>query len=280
MLELGMHTDNWRPLGGNFQAALDSAVKYKLNDIEFGVIDGQYFVQGLGYDPAISLRSNPKALKKLLDRHGLKVSQIDGAFPMMGPDGSTFGVQYVQQAIRFAADIGCPCVDTTDGAFKTAGYTDEEVFRITCENYRQCLSWAEDYGVTINVETHGPYTTNPEFLERLFAHFESEHLGFNFDTGNTFISGNDPLTFLKRFRKYLRHCHIKDVSPQLAAAARGEETGIGTSEVPVGGGVNAGNIADCIAFLKQTGWSGVLSIECYGSDEFIGKSVRFLRELI
>ena len=280
MLELGMHTDNWRPLGGNFQAALDSAVKYQLNDIEFGVIDGQYFVQGLGYDPAISLRSNPRAIRKKLDTLGLKVSQIDGAVPMMGPEGSTFGVQYIQQAIRFAADLGCPCVDTTDGAFKTAGYTDDEVFRITCENYRQCLSWADDYGITINIETHGPYTTNPEFLERLFGYFQSEHLGFNFDTGNTYISGNDPLAFLTRFRKYLRHCHIKDVSPKLAAAARGEETGIGTSEVPVGGGVNAQNITDCIAFLKKTGWSGVLSIECYGSDEFIGKSVRFLRERI
>ena len=93
------------------------------------------------------------------------MSQIDAAFPMMGPEGASFGVQYVQQAIRFAAEIGCPIVDTTDGAQKTAGFTDEEVFRITCQNYRQCLAWAEDYGVTINVETHGPYTNNPEFLD-------------------------------------------------------------------------------------------------------------------
>lgn len=280
MLKLGMHTDNWRPISGNFQAALDSAVKYRLDTIEFGVIDGQYFVQGLGYDPAISLRSNPRALRKKLDGLGLAVSQIDAAFPLMGPEGSVHGVPYIQQAIRFAAEIGCPCVDTTDGAFKTAGYTDEEVFRITAENYKQCLPWAEDYGVTINIETHGPYTTNPEFLERLYRHFDSEHLGFNFDTGNTFISGHDPLTYLKRFRKYVRHCHIKDVSPQLAAAVRGNETGIGSSEVPVGGGVNAANIAACIAYLKESGWDGVLSIECHGSDEFIGKSVRYLRELI
>jgi len=280
MIHLGMHTDNWRPLSGSFQTAVDSAVKYGLSHIEFGVIHGQYFVNGLGYDPAVSLQSNPRKLRRLLEEKGLQVSQIDGAFPLMGPEGSTFGVQYIQQAIRFAAEIGCPIVDTTDGAFKTEGYTDDEVFRIACGNYKQCLSWAEDYGVILDVETHGPYTTNPEFMERLFRHFESEYLRFNFDTGNTFISGKDPLEYLKHFRKYLAHCHIKDVSPGLAAALRGEETGIGCSEVPVGGGVNAENIKSCLDYLKQSGWEGVVSIECYGADDNIRKSIEFLRPLL
>jgi sugar phosphate isomerase/epimerase len=280
MIELGMHTDNWRTLCGNFRTAIESALKYGLKHIEFGVINGQYFVQGLGYDPAVSLQSNPRALRRFLDQNGLKVSQIDAAFPMMGPEGSSLGVPYVQQAIRFASEIGCPYVDTTDGAAKTPGFSDEEVFRLTCDNYRQCLSWAEDYGIGINVETHGPYTTSGDFLERLFKHFDSEYLGFNFDTGNTFISGNDPLEFLKRFRKNVTHCHIKDVAAELAEAARGEETGIATSDVPLGGGVNAENIQRCVEFLKETGWSGVLSIECFGSDRNIRRSVAFLRELI
>jgi sugar phosphate isomerase/epimerase len=280
MIELGMHTDNWRPLSGNFRTAVAAAVKYGLSHIEFGVIHGQYFVQGLGYDPAVSLLSNPRALRRELDRSGLKVSQIDAAFPLMGPEGSTFGVQYVQQAIRFAADLGCPYVDTTDGGSRPPGYSDDAIFRITCENYRQCLAWAEDYGVTINIETHGPYTTDGDFLERLFTHFESEFLRFNFDTGNTFIAGHDPLAYLKRFSKYLTHCHVKDVSPALAAAALGKDTGIGTSEVPLGGGVNADNIRRCVDYLKATRWAGVLSLECYGSDVNICLSVEFLRTLL
>ena len=107
-----------------------------------------------------------------------------------------------------------------------------------------------------------------------------EYLRLNFDTGNTFISGNDPLDYLKRFRPYLAHCHIKDVRPSLAAAVRGEETGIATSEVPLGGGVNAENIQKCVDYLKTTGWNGVLSIECSGTDQNIRQSVEFLRELI
>jgi len=280
MIELGMHTDNWRVLSGNLGTAVESAVKYGLPHIEFGVIHGQYFIHRLGYDPSVSLQSNPRALKRYLDEKDITVSQIDAAFPMMGPDGSTFGVQYVEQAIRFAAEIGCPIVDTTDGATKTEGYSDEDVFRITCENYKQLLSWAEDYDVIINVETHGPYTNDGDFLERLFDHFDSKSLGFNFDTGNSFISGNDPLEYLKRFRQRLTHAHIKDVSGELTDAARGEETGIACSEVPLGGGVNAENIKHCIEYLRETNWSGVLSIECFGSDENIRKSIEFLRGLL
>ncbi|MFZ5829915.1 MAG: sugar phosphate isomerase/epimerase family protein, partial [Planctomycetota bacterium] len=167
-----------------------------------------------------------------------------------------------------------------DGAFEIPGFSFEEVFRITCDNYRQCLPWAEDYGVIINVETHGPYTSNPEFMQRLFKYFDSEFLRFNFDTGNTFIAGQDPLTFLRDFRQYLSHCHIKDVSPELAATVRGEETGIGSSIVPVGGGVNAENIKDCFRFLHQERWDGVVSIECHGSEENTAASVRFLQDVL
>lgn len=280
MIELGLHTDNWRPLSMSFEQAIDKIVETGLSHIEFAVIHGQNFIQALGYDPGISLQSNPRALRKYLEGKGLKTSQIDGSYPMMGPNGSAFGVQYVQQSIRFAAEIGCPMVDTVDGAFEIPGMSLEEVFRVTCDNYRQCLPWAEDYGVIINIETHGPYTSNAEFMHRLFEHFDSEYLRFNFDTGNTFISGHDPLEFVKQFRKYLSHCHIKDVSPELAAAVRGEETGIGSSIVPVGGGANADNIKKVFKYLNETSWDGVVSIECHGSDENTRASVEFLRGLL
>ena len=280
MIELGLHADNWRPLSGSFETAAESAVKYGLEHMEFAVIHGQNFIQAMGYDPGISLQSNPRALKRYCDEKGLKISQIDGSYPLMGPDGSAFGVQYVQQSIRFAAELGCPMVDTVDGAFEIEGLDREEVFRITCDNYRQALKWAEDSKVIINVEPHGPYTCDADFMNRLFEYFESEYLKFNMDTGNSFISGLDPVEYIKIFRKYLSHAHIKDVSAGLAAAVRGEETGIATSEVPIGGGVNADNIKGCLEFLKETDWDGVVSIECFGSDENIRDSVEFLREIV
>jgi len=171
-------------------------------------------------------------------------------------------------------------VDTVDGAFETPGMNRKEVFRVTCDNYRQCFSWAEDYNTMINVEPHGPYTNDIEFMQNLFKYFDSEYLRCNLDTGNTFIAGHNPLDYLKALSKYMVHCHIKDVSPALAAAARGEETGIGSSEVYVGGGVNNENIRKCMEYFHQTDWAGVVSLECSGTGENTRKSVEWMRGVV
>ena len=280
MIQLGLHRDNWRPLSVSFEGACDKIVAVGIKHIEFAVIQGQNFIQALGYDPCVTLACNPRALRRYLDKKGLDVTQMDGSYPMMGPNGSAYGVQYVQQSIRFAAEIGCPMVDTVDGAFETPGMTRKEVFRVTCDNYAQCLPWAEDHKVIINVEPHGPYTNDPEFMLNLFKHFDSEYLRCNFDTGNSFIAGHDPLKYLKTLRRYVTHLHIKDVSPELAATVRGEETGIGSSIVPVGGGVNAENIRKCLEYLKKTKWEGAVSIECHGSDENTRASVAWMRGVL
>jgi inosose dehydratase len=280
MIKLSMHTDNWRCLSGSLEQAVAAATKFGLEHIEFGVVDGQDFIQGLGYSPAVSLDANPIRLRRYLDSHGLQTSQIDAAYPITGPMGATFGVRYVQRAIQFAAAIGCPCVDTTDGQFKPEGLTDEQVLAITRESLRQILEWAEDYQVTVNIETHGPYTTDPDILERMLNFFDTPWLGFNLDTGNTFIAGGNPVAFLQRFLGKLRYLHVKDVSESLAAALRGEETGIGMSESPIGQGVNAENIRACIRLLKEADWDGVLSVECLGTDENLAASIGWLREQI
>jgi sugar phosphate isomerase/epimerase len=117
-------------------------------------------------------------------------------------------------------------------------------------------------------------------MHKLLKTFESEWLRCNFDTGNTFIAGHDPLEYLKALRPYVVHCHIKDVSAELAAAVRGEETGIGSSIVPVGGGVNAENIRRCLEYLHATRWDGVVSIECHGSDENTAASVKWMQQAV
>jgi len=43
--------------------------------------------------------------------------------------------------------------------------------------------------------------------------------------------------------------------------------------------VKTENIRKCLTFLKKTKWDGVVSLECYGADDNIRKSVEFLRAL-
>jgi len=280
MLKLGMHVDNWRHLDATYEAPCEFARKHGMEYIEFGTIDGEYFVQALGYNPHITLDSDPLKLKRYLDSMRLKVSQLDAAYPISTPEGQYRGVNYTIKTIKFAKALGCPCVDTTDGARKPAGYTDEEVMALIKQYYRIVLEWAESYDLIINVEPHGPYTTNPDTMERILGLFDTPRLRMNFDTGNTFIAGNDPVKFLKRFRHKVAHCHIKDVSESLARAVRGGETGIATSVVAIGEGVNAENIAGCIELLKGMNWDGVLSIECEAAPGKMEQSLEWLRKEI
>jgi inosose dehydratase len=280
MLKLGMHVDNWRHSDVTYEVPCEFAKKHKLEFVEFGTVDGDYFVQALGYNPHIPLHSDPLKLKRYLDSMGLKMSQLDAAYPISTPEGQFRGVPYTLRAIQFAKAVGCPCVDTTDGGRKPEGYTDDEVMALIKQYYRVVLEWAERSQMIINVEPHGPYTTNPDTMERILNFFDTPYLRMNFDTGNAFIAGQDPVAFLKRLRHKVAHLHIKDVSESLARKVRGGETGIATSVVAIGEGVNAENIAGCIEILKDMKWDGVLSIECEAAPGKMEQSVEWLRREI
>ncbi|MHC4665515.1 MAG: sugar phosphate isomerase/epimerase family protein, partial [Planctomycetota bacterium] len=182
--------------------------------------------------------------------------------------------------IQFAKALECPCVDTTDGGHKPKGYTDEEVMTLIKQYYRVVLEWAQRYDIIINVEPHGPYTTNPDTMEQILSFHDSPHLRMNFDTGNTFIAGQDPVKFLRRFRHKVSHLHIKDVSKELAEAVRGGLTGIASSVVAIGEGVNADNIAGCIELLKEIEFDGILSVECEAAPGKVEQSLEWLRKEI
>ncbi len=280
MLKLGMHVDNWRHFDVSYEVPCQFAKDNDIEYVEFGTIDGDYFIQALGYNPHIPLHSDPLKLKSYLDSLGLKVSELDAAYPMSSPEGQYRGIGYTIRTIQFARAIGCPCVDTTDGGSKPEGYTDEEVMVLMKQYYRVVLDWAQRYDMIINVEPHGPYTTDPDTMEQILSFFDSPYLRMNFDTGNTFIAGQDPVKFLRRFREKVSHCHIKDVSEELAKVVLGGQTGIASSVVAIGEGVNAENIAGCIELLKEIDFDGVLSIECEAAPGKVEQSIEWLRKEI
>ncbi len=158
------------------------------------------------------------------------------------------------------------------------GLKDPEAMSLMKRSYEQIITVAEAHRVTVNIEPHGYFTTNPDRMGEMLAFVKSPWLRLNMDTGNTFIAGNDPVKFLKRFRKQVSHVHVKDVSESLAAALRGKDTGIAVSTCSLGSGVNAGNIKKCLILLRDAGYDGVLSIECEGAGgPMIEQSLAWLR---
>ena len=236
------------------------------------------WIHGLGYQPHVALYEDPVLLRRKMDSFGVQFSQVDAAFPLSGEEGPLRGVPYVQKAIAWAAQVGCPCVDTTDGLHQPEGLSDKEAIALMKRSYTQILRVAEAHQIIVNIEPHGYFTTNPDVMAEMLAFSDSPYLRMNMDTGNTFIAGRDPVAFLERFLLTVSHVHIKDVSDSLAKAVRGGQTGIAVSHCALGEGVNADNIRRCLVLLRERGYQGTLSIECEGqSGPLIEKSLAWLQ---
>ncbi|MBI5386890.1 MAG: sugar phosphate isomerase/epimerase [Verrucomicrobia bacterium] len=277
-MKIGFHTDAFNSAYWSFEKCLDWAKKNDVHHIECGLIDGVSWIHGLGYQPHVALYEDPALLRQKMDKYGVRFSQVDAAYPLSQEDGPLRGVPYVMKSIAWAAQIGCPCVDTTDGLHAPEGLKDKEAMAMMKRSYQQILKVAEAHKIIVNIEPHGYFTTNPDMMAEMQAFSDSPYLRMNMDTGNTFIAGQDPVKFLKKFLKRVSHVHVKDVSESLAKALRGGMTGIAVSHCSLGEGVNAGNIKQCLALLRDAGYRGVLSMECEGaSGPMIEKSLAWLR---
>jgi len=278
MFDIGFHTDAFNSSYWSFDECLEWARSQGLHYIECGAIDGVSWIHGLGYQPHVALWEDPVLLRRKMERYGVRFSQIDAAFPLSLPEGATLGVEYVLHTIRWAKLAGVPCVDTTDDRRRPEGLSDAEALEHMRRIYRQILRVAEAYEIIVNIEPHGYYTTKPDFMAEMLAFADSPWLQMNMDTGNTYIAGQDPVAFLERFLDKVSHVHIKDVSESLARAARGELTGIAVSHCAIGEGVNAENIRRCLKLLRDSGYRGVLSIECEGQGgPMIERSLAWVR---
>jgi inosose dehydratase len=274
----GCNTDAFNSAYWSFDKCLAWAQRNQVHYIECGLIDGVSWIHGLGYQPHVALYEDPALLRRKMDKFGVRFSQVDAAYPLSQADGPLRGVPYVMKSIAWAAQIGCPCVDTTDGLHAPEGLKDADAMTMMKRSYEQIIVVAEAHKIIVNIEPHGYFTTNPDRMAEMLAFVKSPWLRMNMDTGNTFIAGNDPVKFLKRFLKRVSHVHVKDVSESLAAALRGKDTGIAVSACSLGGGVNATNIKKCLAILRDAGYDGVLSIECEGlGGPMIEQSLAWLR---
>ena len=281
MLSIGFHTDAFNSSYWSFEQCLAWAQRQGLHYIECGAIDGVSWIHGLGYQPHVALWQDPLQLRRKMDGLGIAFSQIDAAFPLSIPEGATLGVEYILHTMRWAKLAGCPRVDTTDDRYAPKGMTEREALDMMRAIYRRIVPVAEDYQITINIEPHGYFTTKPEYMAEMLAFVDSPNLRMNMDTGNTFIAGQDPVVFLRSFVHKVSHVHIKDVSESLAAAARGDLTGIAVSHCALGDGINSENIVRSVEMLAAEGYDGVLSIECEGQGgPMIEKSLSWLRGVV
>jgi inosose dehydratase len=281
-MKIGFHTDAFNTSFCSFEKCLEWAQANDVHFIECGLIDGVSWIHGLGYQPHVALYEDPLLLRRrMAEEYGVRFSQVDAAYPLSGIDGPSRGLPYVLKSIPWAKHAGCDHIATTDGLHRPPGLSDDEAMDLMKRSYAQIVETAAAYEITVTIEVHGYFTTNPDQMARMLDFCDSPYLRMNLDTGNSFIAGQDPVAFCERFRDRIAHVHVKDVSESLAAAARGGQTGIAVSHCAIGDGVNAENIRRCLEILRDSGYTGVLSMECEGQGgPMIEKSLAWLRNTL
>lgn len=100
-MKIGFHTDAFNSACWSFDKCLEWAKKNEVHFIECGLIDGVSWIHGLGYQPHVALYKDPALLRKKLDKHGVRFSQVDAAYPLSQGDGPLRGVPYVMKSIAW-----------------------------------------------------------------------------------------------------------------------------------------------------------------------------------
>jgi sugar phosphate isomerase/epimerase len=216
---------------------------------------------------------DPYRVRRACEKAGVKLSGLSAHTPLCKPEIST---EYLKQAVRFAAECGAPVVNTDEGP-KPAWTTAEEDHVLMRYVLKEAAAVAEPRGILIGLEPHQQYSRHPDGLDRIWGLVDSPALGINFDTGNSYLCGHDPVTWLARVAERLVHLHAKDISVEQAGAQRGKVTG-----TPVGCACGDGVIdwEQVIATVREQAQRDIVfSVEC-GTIEQARRSVEYLAGLL
>jgi inosose dehydratase len=241
--------------------------------------DGACLGVEYGFTALASLDANPFDLKRLFDKYGLTISTYCAHANLLDPSAPwRYQTSQLMKAVRAAATIGVKHVVSTEGEPKTEfGHklTEGEALFLIRERLFEPLRMAEDLGVKILIEPHGKYTDSIGFMERLFDACSSKALGFNMDTGNSWLGGTDPVEMVKKLGSKIEHVHWKDWAPDMNAV-RGKQFGAGMSITALGSGVV--DIKGVYQELVRIGYNGYTTLEIAG-DEAVKKSYAYLKSL-
>ena len=272
-IHVGLNTEFSRSSDKPFEWAVTKAAEMGYKYIEPMVHFGRELMSEAGYFHTVSMFDDPYRIKDACDKAGLTISGLQAHGPLGRPE--VHG-EYIKLAIRVAAEIGVPVVNTDEG-HKAKWTTEEEDFVLIKYTLQEAAFIAERRGVKIGIEPHAQYSRHPDGLDRIYNLVKSPAIGINLDTGNAYLCGHDVYAWLERVASRLVHLHAKDISVKHSEAERGKVTG-----TPVGCACGEG-VLDWARIIKivreKCPRDIVFSVEC-GTPDQAAKSLKHLNSLL
>ncbi len=217
--------------------------------------------------PAGLLPERVESIRRVLEEHKLAISNVNGfmmnavADPRqpywhpswIEPDPHYRAIrrEHTKRALRLAADLGAPSIQTEPGGPLPPGQSWHEAAALFYDEIMPCVEVAEACGVGLLVEPEPGLLIErfDQYLE-LAGRIDSGRVGLNFDIGHAFCVGEAPEDWIPRMAPHTRHYHIEDI-----AATR-----VHAHLVPGRGAIDLGAV---LRAIRSTGYDGWVTVELY-----------------
>ena len=269
---IGLNLEAVRTSHKSFEWGVQFAKELGYEYIEPMVHWGRELLSEARYFHSVSMLDDPFRVRDAVEAAGLKLSALSSHSQLSKPE---IAVEYLKQAARFAKECGAPIINTHEG-HKQTWTTEEEDFVLIKYSIMEASKVAARRGIKIGLETHQTYSLVPDKYERILNLVDSPYIGANFDTGNAYLGGLDPVEQVERFKNRIIHMHAKDISVEQSNAERGKVMGTAVGCACGDGVIDWEKIVAIIRPLPQ---NIVLSVEC-GSLDQAARSIDYLRKVV
>lgn len=269
---IGVNMEFVRHADKPFEWGVEKAAQLGYEYVEPMVHWGRELLSEAGYFHSVSMLDDPYRVRRACEKAGIKLSGLSAHTPLCKPE---VGTEYLKQAIRFAAECGAPVVNTDEGV-KPAWTTSEEDHVLMRYTLAEAAAVAEPRAILIGLEPHQQYSKTPDGLDRIYKLVKSPVIGINFDMGNSYLAGQDPIAWLSHVLSRLVHLHAKDISVEQSDAERGKVTGTAVGCACGDGVIDWKKVVE---LCKTAPRDIVLSVEC-GTIEQAERSIAHLRQFV
>lgn len=267
--------------GQNFEYQLK-----KIADLGFKSADiaeshaGGFLGSTYDFVPAVSLDDNPMKIRRLFEKYGLELTDVCAHSNLLDPSTpANFSTSEIMKAVKFAAGMNVECVITTEGEPKTEwgeSLSFEESVVIVADKLIEPILMAQDFGIHILLESHGPLTDSVDGMKAVMEKLGNpENLGVCLDTGNSWLGGADPVEMARVFKDKIRHVHWKDLGQEWEEK-RGSVYGCGSADRAIGEGII--DVKSVFEILKDSPCLRYSTLEVRGEDNLLN-SYKYLKSL-
>ena len=235
---LAGHTNSYHTYG--FDEALAGIAAAGFKGVELSAVPG--------WTEHVSLEDDPAAVRRKVEGYGLVPVSLSGHSDLTTTDGLEHGLR----AVRFAAELGVPVMNSAVGGHESA----DENESLFLENVGALADAADAAGVVVALEIHGDIMASSDETIPLLEKVGRDSIRVNYDTANVeYYSGARAVDDLPKIVPWLAHVHVKDTTG-----------GKGNWNFPAAGdgSVDFGRV---LQILRDGGYDGPLSVEI----EFLGE---------